>query len=340
MSPTSRPRHSVAVLAALAIAVLGLSVIPAAAANAYSSTSSRGKLLAFVNSERANDTATAWTQTSQLDKWAQDIATSVAACKGCSTYSVPAYTPAPIDHEYVVTAKSSSSAGRLAKIETTIDTLAEYASVDKWGSVGYATHGTTGYAVIVGWEIGSTDQPFSSFSSGKPTIHGKQRVGSTLSVTVPTLTPAATSTGYEWTVTHGATTTDVGSDSTYIPSASDLDGKIGVIVTEFRTGFAAFDFLAHTSKITHGKFGTAKLIHGGIRAVGQSIEFSVTVSPSPDSYTYTWYRNGKKFDNVGNEYTFTDADKGKKIDVKVVIGKAGFTSVTLQTHTSEKVVSD
>jgi hypothetical protein len=340
MFPASRPRRPFALLVALAVMVVSFCVVPATTANAYSTTSTKGTLLTYINEQRQDASAAAWTQVPLLDNWTQDYADSYAACKGCSDPSnLPSYTAAPVAHTLVLKATSGSSSGRISKLESQMQVETATDDSDPWGAIGYATHGDTGYLFIVGFDISDSQTPFSSFASGEAKVHGTDRVGSTLTVTVPLLAPAPTGYQYQWTVKHGSTVTDVGTGSTYMPSASDLGAKISVTVSGELSDYAPASFRAKSGTIGHGKFVGAKLEMGGERVTNQSIEFSVNVTPSPDSYTWTWYRNGKKFANVGNEYSFQSTDLGKRIDVKVVIASPGFDSVTLETHTTKKVLA-
>jgi hypothetical protein len=343
MSPISRHRRPIALLAALALSVVGLSVVPAVAASATSTASAKAQLLTFLNAQREHASASPWTPVAFLDGWTQSYAEIYAGCNGCLNPSKHLeYFPADTKDVALWRVSGHTSAERVAKLETLISNNSGEDSfpADAWGSIGYTVVGHTGYLLVDGFKISSTEFPFSSVSPGNAEIFGALTVGSALSVTVPTLSPTPTSYTYQWTRTKGGSTTNVGTDSsTYVVSASDLGATFTVEALANLSDYVTAGFVASTAdnEVKHGQFTGVKLVSGGSRVVGQSIDFSVDASPSPDTYAWTWYRNGKKFANVGNSYIFTQADKGKRIDVKVVISSPGFDSVTLQTHTTKKV---
>ena len=160
-----------------------------------------------------------------------------------------------------------------------------------------------------------------------PTITGTARSGYTLTAKPGTWTPAATF-KYQWfrngTKISGAT------KSTYKVLTSDRGKKISVKVTASRTGHTTVSKTS-AAKLILKEFATTPTpkITGTLKAGKTLTAVRGTWKPTPTSYSYQWYRNGKKISGATKKtYKLTKADKGKVIKVKVTAKKSGYASTT------------
>ncbi|MGW0553667.1 hypothetical protein ACWDZ6_05610 [Streptomyces sp. NPDC002926] len=163
-----------------------------------------------------------------------------------------------------------------------------------------------------------------------PKISGAATVGARLGLTQGTWTPAATSYGYQWKADGkaipGATA------STYTVPASLLGKKLTVAVTAHRAGHA--DGTATTAAATVAKGSAPKATKAptisGTAKVGRMLKAAPgTWTPTPSSYTYQWYADGRAIKGAtGSSLKPAAAERGKKITVKVTARRTGHSDGT------------
>lgn len=170
-----------------------------------------------------------------------------------------------------------------------------------------------------------------------PTISGTTKVGKTLRAKVKAWTPKA-SFGYQWyrsgVAIAGAT------KSSYKLVGTDYRAKITVQVTGTRSGYTA---AVKTSKATKAvKAGTqpkGKVKVTGTAQVGNVITAKTYGKWSSGvTFTYQWYRSGKKLVGVtAQTYMLTAQDLGRKLKVKITATKLGYKTVTKMSKSTAKV---
>ncbi|MFF3396901.1 hypothetical protein ACFYW6_00030 [Streptomyces sp. NPDC002659] len=172
-----------------------------------------------------------------------------------------------------------------------------------------------------------------------PKISGTAKVGVKLGLTQGTWTPAVTSYGYQWKadgkVISGATA------ATYTVPASLLGKKLTLTVTAHRTGHA--DGTATTPAVTVAKGSAPKAtkaptISGTARA-GYTLKAAQgTWTPSPSSYAYQWYAEGRAIKGAtGSSLKLAPAQRGRKITVKVIAHRTGHSDGTATSKPTAKV---
>jgi hypothetical protein len=123
-----------------------------------------------------------------------------------------------------------------------------------------------------------------------------------------------------------------------VPTPADYDKKITVTVTGGTANFAwsTPSTSSATKAVVHATITKHSLVISGHRNVGQTISVSTaTWGPAPVDMTYQWYRSGKAISGAtAASYPLVSADRGKKIDVKVIGRKAGYTATSVTTKTS------
>jgi hypothetical protein len=113
---------------------------------------------------------------------------------------------------------------------------------------------------------------------------------------------------------------------TFELTSAEVGKKISVTVTAKKAGLTdASDTSAETAAVA-GVFtpGPAASISGYPRIGSALIAHVGPVSPSPDSFVYRWYANGRLLSTKARYLKLTTAHYGKRIQVKVWAVKAGY----------------
>ena len=165
----------------------------------------------------------------------------------------------------------------------------------------------------------------STFTTGPTaTISGTVRQGETLTAEEGAPVPVPDSFTYEWLadgVAIGGATA-----KTFELTSAEVGKKISVTVTAKKAGLTdASDTSAETAAVV-GVFtpGPAASISGYPRIGSALIAHVGPVSPSPDSFVYRWYANGRLLSTKARYLKLTTAHYGKRIQVKVWAVKAGY----------------
>jgi hypothetical protein len=323
---------------AAAAAVLTLTLIPGATAANASNASNAAALLASIDNFRAsNASLTPLKANGFIDAYAQDLAVQYAKCgltciPGAKTSEVP-----PAGGSFNTFAEKASGSGIIGKLSL------EYAQewgpfllAPNYGSVGYVTKGSTDYTILVVATYASP--PLDLMRAGNVTITGTARVGATLTGHSGTFSPTPSQVTYHWT-SNGNT---VGSllSSTYTPVASDVGHIIHLVVVGIKAGYqTASDGSSNTAPVALGHLQhPAKQVIIGHPNVGSDLTAATTGWQSGTSLSAQWFRNNKKISGqIYSTYHVLPADKGKKIDVRIIGVIAGYAPVTLKSHSTHKI---
>lgn len=161
-----------------------------------------------------------------------------------------------------------------------------------------------------------------------PSISGSANVGTTLSVSAGTWSPAATI-SYQWykagVAISGATST------TYTIVASDGGSAITVAVTGTRSGYTAKTMTSSaTATVTAGTISPSPTpVVSGTPKVGLTLTASVGSWMSGVSLSYAWFKNGTAITGATtSSYISVDGDVGSNISVAVTGTKTGYNSIT------------
>jgi hypothetical protein len=248
------------------------------------------------------------------------------------TAGVAGWSPMPASFAYSWVRNGTAITGATnATYTLTSADLGATISVIAAGSVsGYATASSTSdatAAVVAG-----------TFSSGTPVISGNASLGSTLTVTTGTWTPAPDSFAYSW--LRDGTAISAATASTYVLGNSDIGARISVKVTAVKAGFTnASVTSAETATVGAGTFRAGVPTISGWPAVGSQLTATTgTWTPTPDSLAFAWLRDGTAISGAtSSTYTLTSADKGHLIGIKVTATKAGFVDASATTNLSSTI---
>jgi len=167
-----------------------------------------------------------------------------------------------------------------------------------------------------------------------PTVRGETRVGTRLTASAGTWTPAPVSLSYRW--LRNGVAIDGANQPAYVLTPQDLGTRIAVEVTGSKLGFASVARVSEsTPAVSAGTLASVKPTIRGRAKVGQRlIATPGGWRPTPVSLTYQWLRNGQVIRGAtAATYTLVAADQGSRISVRVTGAKTGYTSVS-QTSTA------
>ncbi len=164
--------------------------------------------------------------------------------------------------------------------------------------------------------------------SGTPTIGGKVTVGSTLTAAPPVWTPTPTTIAYQW--LRDGVAVDGATKPTHLLTAADLRARISVTVTATRDHYIDSGAgSTATAPVAPGPITAAKpLIRGTAKAGRKLTALPGATAPSGTTLTYQWLRNGKAIKGaVKSTYKVTRRDKGRRLSIRVVRTKPGYTTL-------------
>jgi len=172
--------------------------------------------------------------------------------------------------------------------------------------------------------------------TGVPTISGTPRLGSTLTTTQPTATPASATATYQW--VRGFEV--VGEGTSYTLGPDDVGSTILMRVVYQADGYMTRAAESDpTGPVTGALEVTAAPRIVGTTRVGQTLEARpAAFSPTPETVTYAWLRDGTPIPGAtGSGYRLTGADVGHRVVVRVSAGLAGWESATTESVPSATV---
>lgn len=158
-----------------------------------------------------------------------------------------------------------------------------------------------------------------------PRITGKPQVGRKLTATAGSWRPSGVALSYQWyrdgKKIEGATR------SSHTLEPGDAGRRITVRVTGAKSGYQTVSKTSKaTRKVGRGELKTARPTTTGVVALGQTLTADAgTPGPAGITWSYQWYRDGKKIKNATQpRYTVTSKDVGKRITVKVTGRASGY----------------
>ncbi len=177
-------------------------------------------------------------------------------------------------------------------------------------------------------------------ATAKPVISGKVKVGAKLTAGKGTWAPKPSSYTYQWKADGKAIAGATG--ATYTVPAKLLGKKVTVTVTAVLTGHTSGSATSVAVKVAKGdapKASAKPVISGKVKVGAKLTAGKGKWTPTPTSYSYQWYANGKAIAKAtGSKLTLKAAQRGKKITVKVTAHRTGHTSGA-STSTATKAVA-
>ncbi|WP_431796526.1 beta strand repeat-containing protein [Microbacterium enclense] len=166
-----------------------------------------------------------------------------------------------------------------------------------------------------------------------PSVTGTAQVGGTLVGVTGTWSPQPATLSYQW--TRNGTPIDGATNASYLLVEADRGAQVRLAVTATKAGYTT---LTRTSaaKTILGVFTTTPTpsITGTLQPGATVTASTGTWSPTPDSFTYQWQRDGSAIAGAtAKTYTLSTSDAGVDLTVTVTALKAGYVSAT---KTSEK----
>ncbi|MBX0301957.1 excalibur calcium-binding domain-containing protein [Cryobacterium sp. 1639] len=172
-----------------------------------------------------------------------------------------------------------------------------------------------------------------------PKVAGTPRVGSTLTATPGTWSPAPDMLAYQW--KRGGVAIPRATAKSYTVTAADVGTTLTFTVTVLKVGLPAVTKTSSaTAKVT-GRLTAAPVprISGTVR-VGQTLTATAgTWSPAPVALSYQWKRAGVAIIGAtARTYVVRPTDADASVTVTVTGKKSGYSAVTRQSTSSVKAV--
>lgn len=169
-----------------------------------------------------------------------------------------------------------------------------------------------------------------TLKASKPAITGNAKVGSKLTAKAGTISKNDAKLTYIW-LRNGKPIFQQ-NRSTYTLTAADLGKKISVDAQYTHKYYdSAVPRSAATKTVAPGTMSVAKKpVISGKKKTGKTVKVSAgTYSPKASKVTYQWQRSGKNIKGATKaSYKVAKADKSKKLTVKVIASKKGYTTRT------------
>ncbi|MCW2786753.1 MAG: hypothetical protein JWP74_3270 [Marmoricola sp.] len=192
------------------------------------------------------------------------------------------------------------------------------------------TASKTGYTAVSAMSSASADVLGTIAGGNPPVISGTPRVGTPLTASTGTWTPAGTNSySYQWFT--GSTAIAGTNAATFSPRGTDLGAQISVRVTASRSGYVSAGQLSEPSApVVAGALTNTKLpVISGTLRVGATLTATTGSWSSPAAYHAQWLANGSAIPGATfATYKPTAAVGGKHISVRVTASKAGYTSAS------------
>ncbi|MDH6218439.1 Tat pathway signal protein [Streptomyces pseudovenezuelae] len=162
-------------------------------------------------------------------------------------------------------------------------------------------------------------------NTAAPKITGTAKVGAKVTAAPGSWSAAPSSYTYQWKA--DGTTISGATASTYTVPASVVGKKLSVTVSALRSGWLSGTATSAAVTVAKGDAPKASKVPviSGTAKVGKTLKTTKgTWSPSPTTYSYQWYANGKAISGATKtSLVLKAAQKGKKITVKVVAHRTG-----------------
>lgn len=182
---------------------------------------------------------------------------------------------------------------------------------------GFAPASVRSAAAVVGLGAMSADQP---------EISGTAAIGVTLKAVTGSWSPTPASLTVQW--YRGGLPIGSATGDEYQVTAEDVGKAITVAQTATAEGYQPLTKVSSpTAEVPSGTLNApTEIAVEGTYAVGNTVTAEPgDWSPSPDSYTYQWSRDGSQLSASTSSYVLTAADQGHEVTVRVTAHKAGYT---------------
>lgn len=165
-------------------------------------------------------------------------------------------------------------------------------------------------------------------ASSTPVVDGIAKVGSRLAAITGSWT-LGTTYSYRWRV--DGSTISGATSSTFTPTSSHLGKRLRVDVTGSLLGLLPVTrSSSSTEAVAYGTLTRTTPRVSGTLKVGRRLTAIRGTWTSGTSFSYRWYANGKAVKNgTKKTYTLSRGTRGKRMTVKVVGRKAGYTTVSV-----------
>ncbi|MDN4476518.1 CAP domain-containing protein [Demequina sp. SYSU T00192] len=170
---------------------------------------------------------------------------------------------------------------------------------------------------------------YSKFSTKpRPKIAGTKKVGSVLTARIGSWSPSPSSVTYRW--FRDGKRIDGATGRKYTVTRADRGHNIRVKVIAKRSGYLTTARTSTVVSIPKAFTSAPRPTVSGTATVGSQLTAQAgSWSPTPDSVSYRWFRDGNKIaDAAGRRYTVRNADRGHTIKARVIAKRSGFFTTT------------
>lgn len=181
--------------------------------------------------------------------------------------------------------------------------------------------GTTANVTVASTEV-------TVLTPGTPTISGTHQVGTTLTASTGTWSPAPDAFAYQW-LADGAAV-DGATGQTFTPGSEQLGKRLSIRVTGTKAGYASRTATsAESPAVAAGDLQTALPTISGTAKVDRTLTASTgSWSPAP-SFTYQWLADGSPVVGAtGDTLTLAPAQRNQRITVTVTGTRPGYTTAS------------
>jgi hypothetical protein len=188
---------------------------------------------------------------------------------------------------------------------------------------GYRFRSVTSAAVAV---PASPPPPPGTLTAGTAAVTGTPAVGSQLTATPGTWSPAGVVFSYQW-LRDGAAISGATS-AAYAPVAADVDASVAVRVTGSLSGYTSTTVTSAAVAVRPGALTAGTAAVGGTAQVGSVLTATPgTWSPAGVVFSYQWLRDGAAVTGAtSSAYTLSAGDAGTSVSVRVTGSLAGYAS--------------
>jgi hypothetical protein len=163
-----------------------------------------------------------------------------------------------------------------------------------------------------------------------PTITGTAKFGQTLAAQSGTWGPGTVSLTYQW--NRDGSAISAATSSTYLLGSDDIGHHITVTVTGNESGYqSASTTSAASATVVAATFAPTTASITGTAVVGGTLTANVAAwTPTPDTITYQWRRNGVAISGqTASTYVIANSDLGTSLTVVVTGSASGYTPLAL-----------
>jgi hypothetical protein len=171
-----------------------------------------------------------------------------------------------------------------------------------------------------------------------PTVSGSATVGKKLTANPGAWKPTGAKLAYQW--LRDGKAISKATQSTYTLGSADAGRKVSVKVTATKVDYLNTSKTSKPLTVAPAKFVKAPVPKiSGTTKVGKTLTANPgTWSPKPTAVKYQWLRDGKAISKATKAtYKLLAADRGKKISVKLVASKPGYTTISKTSAKSKPI---